>query len=130
MTDTLVISGSGNASEVPRVPVFAVPVKTPNPAWIAPDAPTPEGYDEGTPEFLTELVTYDMPIEVNPVIGLEYGERSAVNGVAANVWIIQAVIGEKAYTALKGELKKMSPQDATDALQAVTNKIVTAALGN
>lgn len=131
MSEPLILSGSDDAAaSVPRVPLFAVPVRKPNPAYIAPDAARPIGYDDSTPEFLVELKQYDMPAEVNPVLGLEFGERSGENAMAANVWIIQAVVGEEAYRALTAELKRMSPKDATAALKAVTEKIIGITLGN
>ena len=131
MSEPLILSGSDDAAaSVPRVPLFAVPVQKPNPAYIPKNEDVPEGYDTATPEFITELKQYDMPTEVNPVIGLEYGERSGVNAMAANVWIIQAVVGEDAYRALVAELKRMTPAASKAALEMVTNKIVTIALGN
>lgn len=131
MSEALIISGEADSAEVKRVPLFAIPRQVPNPAYIDGSVGgVPEGYDESTPEFIEELVTYDMAAEVNPVLGLEYGERSGVNAAAASAWIIQEVVGEAGYRALKAELKKMSPKRATAMLEQVSNRIGEIALGN
>ncbi len=130
MSEALIISGEADSAEVKRVPLFAIPRQVPNPAWRANGGDDPEHYDFETPEFIEELVTYDMPAEVNPVLGLEYGERSGINAAAASAWIIQEVVGEAGYRALKAELKKMSPKRATAMLEQVSNRIGEIALGN
>lgn len=127
MSDNLIISGSDNLEEIPRIQVFAVPTKVANPAYRPEGG---EGYDPETPEFLSELVPYYMPAEVNPVVGLEYGERSGENQAAASVWIIKEVVGAAAYEALKAEMRRMTPAGATAALKAVSERISTVALGN
>lgn len=127
MSEALIISGEADSAEVKRVPLFAIPRQVPNPAYVAGDVSVDEG---GEPEFIEELVTYDMPAEVNPVLGLEYGERSGINAAAASAWIIQEVVGEAGYRALKAELKKMSPKRATTMLEQVSNRIGEIALGN
>lgn len=130
MSEALIISGSKtDTSAVERIPVFAIPVEKPNPAYIEGDA-VPEGYDESTPETITEIVTYDMPAEMNVAIALEYGEISARNAYAAQVFLIKEAVGQEGYDALVSELKKMSKSDARASLEAVAGKIVPIALGN
>lgn len=125
---TLIIAGDNAADDVPRIPIFAVPRQIENPDYD-PNEATPEGADP-VPEYITELVTYDMPSEVNPVVGLEYGERSGENAAAASVWIIKEMLGEAAYRALTSEMKKMSPSKATSVFKQVADKIGSVALGN
>lgn len=123
MSSPIILDAStSEQGEEKRVDVFSVP----NPAYAAWQK---AGYqaDEAPPE---QFLTYSIPAEVNPVIGLEFGERSNVNAPAANSWLIREVVGDEGYEALVRELKKMSPRDAKRSLSAVADKIASVALGN
>lgn len=122
MSSPIILDAStSEQGEEKRVDVFSVP----NPEYAAWYADHAEG--EAPPE---QFLTYSIPAEVNPVIGLEFGERSGVNAPAANSWLIREVVGDEGYEALVRELKKMSPRDAKRSLSAVADKIATVALGN
>ena len=115
MSDTpyVITTGDGPSEEVARVVIFAVP----NP-------------DHGTVEGAPALIEYSMPAEVNPVIGLEYGERSGENAAAAGVWLLKETMGEDGYRALVAECKKMTPKRSKQTIEHVTNRVAGIALGN